>query len=189
MAEKCLNTHQMIGRLGADPERRETAAGMVVVTASIGTTSYRRTTDGRESSRVEWHRVVFFGRLGEIAAQYLRKGTRVHVTSELRYERYTDSSGATRNSTSLVANDLVILTQPAEAAQNGKRSEARERTQPQEERRSSQAAVESRQAPVYDDQEHASRTGLDDWIDDVAAQGLPALGDMAAFTADPFDGN
>ena len=88
-----INKAILVGNLGNDPEHRSTASGMAVTRASLATTSVRKDRDGNTQERTEWHRVVFFGRLAEIAAEYLRKGSQVYIEGEIRYDKYTDKDG------------------------------------------------------------------------------------------------
>jgi len=104
-----INKVILVGNLGNDPEHRTTPGGMAVTRASVATTSVRKDRDGNSQERTEWHRVVFFGRLGEIAAEYLRKGSQVYIEGEIRYDKYTDKDGVERYTTDIVANEMQML--------------------------------------------------------------------------------
>ncbi|NLB13189.1 MAG: single-stranded DNA-binding protein [Gammaproteobacteria bacterium] len=104
-----INKAILVGNLGNDPEHRSTASGMAVTRASLATTSVRKDRDGNTQERTEWHRVVFFGRLAEIAAEYLRKGSQVYIEGEIRYDKYTDKDGVEKYSTDIVANEMQML--------------------------------------------------------------------------------
>lgn len=105
-----INKVILVGRLGNDPEVRYTAAGAPVTTISVATTeSWKDRNSGERQERTEWHRVVFFGRLAEIAGQYLTKGSQVYVEGSLRTNRYTDRNGIERFSTEINANELQML--------------------------------------------------------------------------------
>src|SRR5699024_12825226 len=80
-----INKVILVGRLGNDPDVRYTASGSAVTTISIATSeSWKDRNTGQQQERTEWHRVVFFGRLAEIAGQYLKKGSQVYVEGSLR---------------------------------------------------------------------------------------------------------
>lgn len=104
-----INKAILVGNLGNDPETRSTASGMTVTRASLATTSVRKDRDGNTQERTEWHRVVFFGRLAEIAGEYLRKGSQVYIEGEIRYDKYTDKDGIERYTTDIVANEMQML--------------------------------------------------------------------------------
>ncbi|PWD85840.1 single-stranded DNA-binding protein [Ignatzschineria cameli] len=105
-----INKVILVGRLGQDPDVRYTAAGSAVTTISVATSeSWKDRNTGQQQERTEWHRVVFFGRLAEIAGQYLRKGSQVYVEGSLRTNKYTDKKGIERYSTDINANELQML--------------------------------------------------------------------------------
>lgn len=107
---KGVNKVILVGRLGNDPDVRYTASGSAVTTISIATSeSWKDKATGQQQERTEWHRVVFFGRLAEIAGQYLKKGSQVYVEGSLRTNKYTDKNGIERYSTDINANDLQML--------------------------------------------------------------------------------
>ncbi len=104
-----INKVILVGNLGNDPETKYTQAGMAITRVSLATTSVRKDRDGNQQERTEWHRVVFFGKLGEIAGEYLRKGSQVYVEGELRYDKYTGQDGVEKYSTDIVANEMQML--------------------------------------------------------------------------------
>lgn len=105
-----INKVILVGRLGQDPDCRYTASGSAVTTISIATSeSWKDKNTGQQQERTEWHRVVFFGRLAEIAGQYLKKGSQVYVEGSLRTNKYTDKNGIERYSTDINANELQML--------------------------------------------------------------------------------
>lgn len=105
-----INKVILVGRLGQDPDVRYTASGSAVTTISIATSeSWKDRNTGQQQERTEWHRVVFFGRLAEIAGQYLKKGSQVYVEGSLRTNKYTDKNGIERYSTDINANELQML--------------------------------------------------------------------------------
>ena len=104
-----INKVILVGNLGNDPDTKYTQAGMAITRISLATTSVRKDRDGNQQERTEWHRVVFFGKLGEIAGEYLRKGSSVYVEGELRYDKYTGQDGVEKYTTDIVANEMQML--------------------------------------------------------------------------------
>lgn len=104
-----VNKVILVGNLGNDPETKYTQSGMAVTRASLATTSVRKDREGNTQERTEWHRVVFFGKLGEIAGEYLRKGSQVYVEGTLRYDKYTGQDGQERYTTDIVADEMQML--------------------------------------------------------------------------------
>ena len=104
-----VNKVILVGNLGNDPDTKYTQGGMAVTRISLATTSVRNDREGNKQERTEWHRVVFFGKLGEIAGEYLRKGSQVYVEGEIRYDKYTGQDGVEKYSTDIVANEMQML--------------------------------------------------------------------------------
>ncbi len=105
-----VNKVILIGNLGADPETRAMPSGSTVANLSIATTeSWRDKQSGDKQERTEWHRVALFGRLAEIAAEYLRKGSQVYIEGSLRTRKWQDKQGNERYTTEIVGNELQML--------------------------------------------------------------------------------
>jgi single-strand DNA-binding protein len=105
-----LNKVMLIGNLGADPEVRYTAGGSAIANLRLATAeSWRDKESGEQQERTEWHRVVFFGRLAEIAGEYLKKGSQIYVEGRLQTRKWQDRDGNDRYSTEIVANDMQML--------------------------------------------------------------------------------
>ena len=105
-----INKVILVGNLGADPETRYTTGGSAVTTIRIATSeSWRDKQTGEQQERTEWHRVKFFGRLAEIAGEYLKKGRQVYVEGSLRTDKYTDKEGIERYTTEIIANEMQML--------------------------------------------------------------------------------
>ncbi len=104
-----INKVILVGNLGNDPDVKYTQSGMAVTRISLATTSVRKDRDGNNQERTEWHRVVFFGKLGEIAGEYLRKGSQVYVEGEIRYDKFTGQDGVEKYTTDIVANEMQML--------------------------------------------------------------------------------
>lgn len=115
-----INKVILVGNLGNDPETKYTQGGMAVTRISLATTSVRKDRDGNQQERTEWHRVVFFGKLGEIAGEYLRKGSQVYVEGSIRYDKYTGQDGVERYSTDIVADEMQMLGGRGEAGGGGR---------------------------------------------------------------------
>uniref|UniRef100_UPI0021CA589F single-stranded DNA-binding protein n=1 Tax=Stenotrophomonas sp. Marseille-Q5258 TaxID=2972779 RepID=UPI0021CA589F len=104
-----INKVILVGNLGNDPDVKYTQGGMAITRISLATTSVRKDKDGNQQERTEWHRVVFFGKLGEIAGEYLRKGSSVYVEGSLRYDKYTGQDGVEKYSTDIIADEMQML--------------------------------------------------------------------------------
>jgi single-strand DNA-binding protein len=104
-----INKVILVGNLGNDPETKYTQGGMAVTTISLATTSARKDKDGQLQERTEWHRVKFFGKLGEIAGEYLRKGSQVYVEGSIRYDKFTGQDGVEKYFTDIVADEMQML--------------------------------------------------------------------------------
>jgi single-strand DNA-binding protein len=105
-----VNKVILVGNLGADPETRYTANGGAITTIRIATSeSWTDKATGQKQERTEWHRVKFFGRLAEVAGEYLKKGRQVYVEGALRTDKYTDREGIERYSTDVIASEMQML--------------------------------------------------------------------------------
>jgi single-strand DNA-binding protein len=105
-----INKVILIGNLGADPETRAMPSGTTVANLRVATSeSWRDKQSGEQQERTEWHRVALFGRLAEIAGEYLRKGSQVYIEGSLRTRKWQDKQGKDRYSTEIVGNDLQML--------------------------------------------------------------------------------
>jgi single-strand DNA-binding protein len=105
-----VNKVILIGNLGADPETRAMPSGTTVANLRVATSeSWRDKQTGEQQERTEWHRVAFFGRLAEVAGEYLRKGSQVYIEGSLRTRKWQDKQGNERYSTEIIGNDLQML--------------------------------------------------------------------------------
>jgi len=105
-----INKVIIIGNLGADPETRAMPSGTTVANLRVATSeSWRDKQTGEQQERTEWHRVALFGRLAEIAGEYLRKGSQVYIEGSLRTRKWQDKQGNERYSTEIIGNDLQML--------------------------------------------------------------------------------
>ena len=105
-----MNKVILIGNLGGDPETRYMPSGGAVTNVNLATSeSWKDKTTGEPQERTEWHRVVFFNRLGEIAGQYLKKGSKIYVEGILRTEKWQDNNGNDRYTTKIIVNNMQML--------------------------------------------------------------------------------
>ncbi len=105
-----VNKVILVGNLGADPETRSMPSGMTVTNIRIATSeSWKDKASGAQQERTEWHNIALFGRLGEIAAEYLRKGSQVYVEGKLRTRKWQDKQGNDRFTTEIIADNMQML--------------------------------------------------------------------------------
>ena len=105
-----INKVILVGNLGADPETRYMPSGSAVTNLRLATTdSWKDRETGEQQERTEWHNVAMFGRLAEIAAEYLRKGSQIYVEGRLRTRKWQDRDGNDRWTTEIVANEMQML--------------------------------------------------------------------------------
>ncbi len=147
-----INKAILVGNLGNDPETKYTQGGMAITKISLATTSVRKDRDGNPQENTQWHRVTFFGKLGEIAGEYLRKGSQVYVEGEIRYDKYTGQDGVEKYFTEIVANEMQMLGGRGEGGGGGGERPARPR----------QDSAPQRQAP----QRQSAPPPADDFSDD-----------------------
>src|ERR1700693_5984175 len=106
---KSVNKVILIGNLGKDPELKHTGGGTAVATMTVATNERFKDKNGEWQDRTEWHNVVLWQRLAEIAAEYLKKGRSVYVEGRLQTRSWEDKQGQKRYTTEIVASDLVLL--------------------------------------------------------------------------------
>jgi single-strand DNA-binding protein len=105
-----VNKVILVGNLGRDPEVRHAPNGTAVCNLSLATTrSWKDKTSGEKVEETEWHRVVFYDRLAEVAGEYLKKGRSVYVEGRLKTRKWTDKDGVDRYTTEIVASDMQML--------------------------------------------------------------------------------
>ena len=153
MASRGVNKVILVGNLGADPETRFLPSGGSVTNVSLATSeTWKDKQTGQQQERTEWHRVVFFNRLAEIAGEYLRKGSKVYVEGSIRTRKWQDQSGQDRYSTEIIGNEMQMLDSRSgggdyEYSQAGGQAPARPQAQP----RAQQAPAPQPAAADYDD--------------------------------------
>ncbi len=105
-----VNKVIIVGNLGQDPDTKAMPSGMSVTNLRIATSeSWKDKTSGEMKEQTEWHSVAMFGRLAEIAGEYLRKGSQVYIEGRLRTRKWQDKSGNDRYTTEIVANEMQML--------------------------------------------------------------------------------
>jgi single-strand DNA-binding protein len=158
-----VNKVMLIGNVGGDPEVRYLSNGSAVTTITLATSeTWKDKKTGQSQERTEWHRVVFFNRLGEIAGEYLRKGSKVYVDGSLRTNKWQDKEGKDRYRTEIIGNEMQML--------DGRNSQ---KSQQQVPGQSSQQSSANR--PVQQNQNgtkpslsaHSSAPNADDFDDDI----------------------
>lgn len=116
-----VNRVTLLGHLGADPETRYMPNGKAVSNVRIATSeAWKDKATGDPQERTEWHSVVFYDKLGEIVAEYLRKGSQVYVEGKLRTRKWQDKEGKDRYTTEILANELQMLGKPERQEQREK---------------------------------------------------------------------
>ena len=147
-----INKVILVGNLGNDPELKYTQGGMAVCSLSLATSSVRKNKDGEQIEDTQWHRIKLFGKLGEIAGEYLKKGRQVYIEGSIRYDKFTGSDGVEKYFTDIIADEMQMLG-------GGDGGERTERQTPR--REASRAGAESR-AP----RREAAPAAGDDFQDD-----------------------
>ena len=103
MASRGVNRVTILGNLGNDPEVKYTASGSTIANLTVATSeSWNDKATGEKREAVEWHRVVLFGKLAEVAGEYLRKGSQVYIEGQLRTRKWTDNAGVEKYTTEIV---------------------------------------------------------------------------------------
>lgn len=120
MASRGVNKVILVGNLGADPETRYMPSGGAVTNVNIATSeSWKDKQTGQPQERTEWHRVVFFNRLAEIAGEYLKKGSKVYIEGSLRTRKWQGQDGQDRYTTEIVAAEMQMLDSRGGGQQGG----------------------------------------------------------------------
>lgn len=140
-----VNKVILVGNLGNDPDVKYTQGGMAVATLSVATTSVRKDRDGNAQEKTEWHRVKLFGKLGEIAGEYLRKGRSVYIEGRLEYGSF-EKDGVKHYTTDIIADEMQMLG----GGQNDSGSSAPAHRPAQQGSRSAPMRREPAQAPAGD---------------------------------------
>jgi len=146
-----INKAIIVGNLGQDPEVRYLPNGGAVANLSVATSeSWKDKNTGEQKTETEWHRVVIYQKLAEIAGEYLRKGSKVYLEGKLKTRKWTDKDGTDRYTTEIVCNELQML--------DGKEDSQQQAAQSQQPRQQA-APKQHRQAPV---QQQAAQPDFDE---------------------------
>lgn len=132
------NRAEIIGNLGNDPDVKYSSGGDAVTTISVATTERWKDKNGERQEKTEWHRVTFFGKLAEIAGEYLHKGKLVFVAGRIQTDKYTDKDGIERYATKIIGNEMKML---------GGREDGGERMEKPQREQSRSIAPPARRAP------------------------------------------
>jgi len=128
---KGINKVILVGNLGNDPEVKYMPSGGAVTNISIATTdSWKDKTSGERVDRTEWHRVVFFNRLAEIAGEYLKKGSQVYVEGALRTRKWQDNNGQDKYTTEIVGSEMQMLGSRSGGSEGFDQSSPKQPSQP-----------------------------------------------------------
>ena len=127
-----VNKVILVGNLGGDPECKSMPNGNTVTNITVATSeSWKDKQTGQQKERTEWHRVVFFNRLAEIAAQYLKKGSKVYIEGSLRTRKWQDQNGGDRYTTDIVASEMQMLDSKQQATNEPPQHQGYQQHQPQ----------------------------------------------------------
>lgn len=166
-----INKVILIGNLGQDPETRYMPSGGAVTNVTLATSeTWKDKTTGQPQERTEWHRVVFFNRLGEIAGEYLKKGSKVYVEGSLRTRKWQGQDGQDRYTTEIVASEMQML--DSRGGAGGGMNDGSYNQAPPQQRQPQQAAAPQQQnqnqPPQQQNQPPQPPAGsFDDFDDDI----------------------
>lgn len=174
-----VNKVILIGNLGNDPETKYMPSGNAVTNITVATSeSWKDKQTGQQQERTEWHRVVFFNRLAEIAGEYLRKGSKVYLEGSLRTRKWQDQSGQDRYTTEIVASEMQMLDGRSEGGyQQPQAGGYQQQAAPQQQNYQAPQPQQQQQPPAqqqprqsYQPQQNAApqpAPGMDDFDDDI----------------------
>jgi single-strand DNA-binding protein len=123
-----INKVILVGNLGNDPETKYTQGGMAITTLSLATTSVRKDKEGQQIEKTEWHRVKLFGKVGEIAGEYLKKGRQVYIEGRIEYGSY-EKDGVKHYTTDIIGEDMQMLGGGGDGAERQPRAEPKPQRQ------------------------------------------------------------
>lgn len=165
-----VNKVIIVGNLGQDPETRHMPNGNAVTNVSIATSeSWTDKNTNQKQERTEWHRVVFLGKLADIASQYLRKGSKVYIEGSLRTRKWQAQDGSDRYSTEIVC-DMKGTMQMLDSKQDGQGAQSARQQAQQAPQQPPQQQAPQRQAPPQGQPQGvntAPPAGINDFVDDI----------------------
>jgi single-strand DNA-binding protein len=165
-----INKVILVGNLGQDPETRYMPSGGAVTNVTLAPSeSWKDKQTGQPQERTEWHRVVFFNRLAEIAGEYLKKGSKVYVEGSLRTRKWQDQSGQDRYTTEIVAAEMQMLDSRGGGGMGGGYGDDsyNQAPAPQQQRRQAPPQAQQRPAPQQAPAAQPPAGGFDDFDDDI----------------------
>ena len=151
MATKGVNKVIIVGNLGNDPEVKYTPAGAAITNISVATSeSWKDKNSGQTQEKTEWHRIVFFGKLAEIAGEYLRKGSQVYIEGKLQTRKWQDKQGQDKYSTEIICDSFNGVMQMIGSKPEGQqpRQHAPQNQQQTQEQRFTQSQPYTQQQPA-----------------------------------------
>ena len=158
-----VNKVILVGNLGRDPETKYLPSGSAVTNIAVATSeSWKDKQSSQKQERTEWHRVVFFNKLAEIAGQYLKKGSKVYVEGSLRTNKWQDQNGQDRYTTEIVANEMHMLDSRGQSGGFQNDGYAQQQAPAQQPYAQSAPQQQPQQAP-----QAAPAAGFDDFDDDI----------------------
>lgn len=147
-----VNKAIIVGTLGKDPDIKYTAGGSAVVNVSVATNeSWKDKKTGENIEKTEWHRIVIFGKLAEIAAQYLRKGQQVYFEGKIQTRKWQDQGGVDRYSTEIVANEMQMLGGNAHTDNRGDYNPNQDSSAPRQQQAAAPQSSNTFDAPPVDE--------------------------------------
>lgn len=148
-----INKVILVGNLGKDPEVRYTADGRAIANITVATSEqWTDKQSGQKQEKTEWHRVVMFNRLGEIAGEYLKKGSQVYIEGKLQTRKWQGQDGQDRYTTEVVASEMQMLGGRGDsAAQQGQQAAPQQQQAPQRQAPQQQAAPQQQGGGNFDD--------------------------------------
>lgn len=157
-----VNKVILIGRLGQDPETRFNQSGAAITNISIATSErWKDKNSGQMQEKTEWHRVVFFNKLAEIAGEYLKKGSNVYIEGKLQTRKWTDNNNVEKYSTEIIANSMQMLDSRGDSGNSNQNT----RTNAQQNQRDNGAAQYQQNANAQNAAK--SHSNYDDFDDDI----------------------
>lgn len=146
-----VNKVILVGRLGRDPETRYMPNGDAITNFSIATDEQWRDRNGERQTRAEWHNVSLYGKLGEIASQYLRKGSQVFIEGKIQSRKYTDKDGIERMAYNIIGNEMKMLGNRNDGFDSGNNNAAPPTSNPPPEAPRRQPPQQTPTTPPIDD--------------------------------------
>ena len=146
-----VNKVILVGRLGRDPETRYMPNGDAITNFSIATDEQWRDRNGERQTRAEWHNVSLYGKLGEVANQYLRKGSQVFIEGKIQSRKYTDKDGIERMAYNIIGNEMKMLGNRNDGSDSGNNNAAPPTSNPPPEAPRRQPPQQTPTTPPIDD--------------------------------------